>query len=157
MNHKHLVFGLLLLGVVGLAHPGYAEKPEPGNLQSPHSSRFSKEHWDKFEKTLALSHEQKIKLDEINKRYEGQIHTIEEKMKPLHEAIRTELSASTIDYAKVQNYFEQLSQPQIELKMLGLKHFDEIQGILTPEQRKKMRDHRKKMLQQPFFKKMQNH
>lgn len=149
---------LICLAVLSLSSAAFAvDKPEcPGPGRPEMQARFSNRNWENMEKSLNFTDDQKNKVAEINKRYEGQIRDLEEKMKPIHAQIKFELSQDTINYDKIQDYFEQLSPYQIRLKILGLKHFDEIQGIMTPDQRKKMKEIRHKMLERPFFKNIQN-
>ncbi|MBI3396606.1 MAG: Spy/CpxP family protein refolding chaperone [Spirochaetia bacterium] len=106
----------------------------------------NQKHIDMMAKELGLSAAQKESVKKIHEKYAGQAKAQCDKMRPLHEDLRKLLEADKADLSKIRSTLEVIGAAQLELRMIHIQQHMEVEGILTPDQRTKMRAmHKKRM------------
>lgn len=91
-----------------------------------------------FEK-LNLSDEQMDKIEDINDKYLTEHIKIREKMRPKMKALRAVLEKDPVDIEKARTILKEISELQVESRILMIRQRIEIDSVLTKDQKEKMR------------------
>jgi Spy/CpxP family protein refolding chaperone len=97
----------------------------------------------KFERTISrldLSKEQEAQIEKINKEHKKMFLSYSEQLAPKHIKIKRLNLDEPVDYSKIEAILKEMSPIHIQLKIAKMRHRNAIQEILTPAQRKKMKN-----------------
>lgn len=89
-----------------------------------------------------LTDEQRTKLDALMKEQRDRTHAASDQVQKLQEQLHTELFADKPDEAKIKQLRGDLVKAQQEMLTARIDHQAKLSQILTPEQRKQMREAR---------------
>ncbi len=89
-----------------------------------------------------LTDEQRTKIDALMKEQRDRTHAARDQVQKLQEQLRTELFADKPDEAKIKQLRGDLVKVQQEMLTARIDHQAKFSQILTPEQRKQMREAR---------------
>ncbi|HNX58379.1 MAG TPA: Spy/CpxP family protein refolding chaperone [Spirochaetota bacterium] len=118
----------------GMFGPDGGDNPPPP--MGGHGMMFGDERV--FEK-LNLSDEQTDKIEDINEKYLDEHVKIRDKMRPKMKALRAVLEKEPVDIDKARTILREISELQVESRVLMLRQKIEIDSVLTKEQKEKMR------------------
>jgi Spy/CpxP family protein refolding chaperone len=107
---------------------------------------------EKMKKELGLNDEQVKKIAAINNEHHKKMLEFREKIAPKEIQLERLLLEDTVDLGKVKALLREISDLKVEVHMLMIQHRLDIEKVLTPEQKEKMKQHRKHMM-----KKMKGH
>lgn len=100
----------------------------------------------RLQKELGLTDAQVVKIAEINKEHQKKMLDYREKLAPREIQLKKLLLEDNVDMAKVRSLIKEMSDLKVELQVLRIQHRLDIEKVLTPEQKAKMKMHRKKMM-----------
>ena len=156
------ITGLLISAAVVLliAQPSlYAESggPKPGG-EKKCEKRCMKEHGGpvfgdpaRMQKELGLTGEQVKKIAEINKNHQKKMLDYREKLAPKNIQLKKLLLDDNVDIDSVRSLVKEISDLRAELQILRIQHRLEIEKVLTPEQKAKMKQHRMHIMKKKGF------
>jgi Spy/CpxP family protein refolding chaperone len=107
---------------------------------------------EKMKKELGLNDEQMKKIAAINNDHHKKMLEFREKIAPKEIQLERMLLEDQVDLGKVKALLREISDLKVEVHMLMIQHRLDIEKVLTPEQKEKMKQHRKHMM-----KKMKGH
>jgi Spy/CpxP family protein refolding chaperone len=102
---------------------------------------------ERMRKELDLSDEQIDKIEAINDKYFEEHKKIRDKIRPKMRTLRDLLVEDKVDLEKVRAVLKEISEYQIENRMLLIRQHIEIETVLTKEQRDKVRRDRHEMFE----------
>jgi Spy/CpxP family protein refolding chaperone len=105
----------------------------------------------RMQKDLGLTDEQVKKISDINKNHEKKMLDYREKLAPKNIQLRKLLLDDAVDMASVRSLVKEISDLRAELQILRIQHRLDIEKVLTPEQKAKMKQHRKHMMKNKDF------
>ena len=91
---------------------------------------------------LNLSESQLDKMSKINIRYKKRHLSLREKLAPLKIRLRRMLLEDRINFRDIRSQLKKISNIKIEIKILRIRHRLAIEKILTPKQRRILKDER---------------
>jgi Spy/CpxP family protein refolding chaperone len=94
---------------------------------------------------LKLTDEQVSKISAINLEYKKQFMSYHEKIAPKHIKLRKTLLDDNVDLKDVRSQLKEISDLQLETRMLMIQHRLDIEKALTPEQRIRLKGEREGM------------
>ncbi len=94
---------------------------------------------------LKLSGEQIEKVAGINNDFRKRHDELRERMRPIRKELMSLLLAEKIDFDGVRRKLREISEIEVELKIIQIQHRLAIQEILTPEQRRHLIRERREM------------
>lgn len=100
----------------------------------------------RMKKDLNLSDEQVTKIADINKDHMKKMLDYKEKLAPKKIQLKKLLLEDSVDMAKVRTLLKEIGDLRVELQALRIEHRLDIEKVLTPEQKAKMRQHRMHMM-----------
>ncbi len=100
----------------------------------------------RLQKELGLTDAQVVKITDINKEHQKKMLAYREKLAPMKIRLQRELLEDNVDMAKVRALVKDMSDIKVELQVLRIQHRLDIEKTLTPEQKAKMKAHRKHMM-----------
>jgi len=125
-------------GDSGAAPP--ADGAEAGQLRAQVRRRWA-EH---VRTTLGLSDEQAGKLDATERRFEEQRQPIRARQRQLNQTLNAELDAQSPNEERVKQLMSEREQNQLKLQQVNRDEDREMQGYLTPVQRARYQDERRR-------------
>ena len=105
----------------------------------------------RMQKDLGLTDEQVKKMADINRSHERKMLDYREKLAPKSIQLKKLLLDDVVDMAKVRSLVKEISDLRAELQILRIQHRLEIEKVLTPEQKAKMKQHRMHMMKKRGF------
>jgi len=102
---------------------------------------------EKMRRELDLSDEQIDKIKVINDKYYEEHKKIRDKIQPKMRTLRDFLVEDKVDLEKVRAILKEISEYQIENRMLLIRQHIEIETVLTKEQKDKVRRDRREMFE----------
>ncbi len=99
---------------------------------------------DRMKKELGLNDSQVNSIQDINQRYKRQFLDFKEKLAPKRVQLQRLMIEDTIDLNQVRQKMQEISAIMVDMKMLHVQQKVEIDRVLTPEQRSKLRQMRPK-------------
>ncbi len=93
--------------------------------------------------TLNLNDGQIEQISMINDRYKGILIEFRDRLQPKKEELRGVLLTEIPDLDKVRIYLKEISEIEVELRIIKIKQSLEIEKIFTPDQRERMRKERR--------------
>ena len=119
------VFFLLLVGVA-FADARHSEKG------------FGKEaRLNKMKTELALTNEQVDRIRKINADYKTKVEVYNEQMRPLRNELKQFMEEENVNMSRVRTKLREISNVEVERKILSIERRLETQKVLTPAQKKK--------------------
>ncbi len=100
----------------------------------------------RMKKELNLTDEQVTKIANINKEHRKKMLDYKEKLAPKKIQLKKLLLEDTVDMGKVRSLLGEIGDLRVELQALRIEHRLNIEKVLTPDQRAKMRQHRMHMM-----------
>ena len=97
---------------------------------------------ERMQERLGLSDDQVKKISAINMKFRKEHLSIDEKMEPKRLEMREVLRADTVDLKKAEALLRENSEFHVQKQLLMIRHRIEIEQVLTPEQKKKLREER---------------
>jgi Spy/CpxP family protein refolding chaperone len=91
-------------------------------------------------KGMDLKPEQKVKVDAIRSEYRKKAIKAAADAKVAHMELHEHLAADTVNMDKVKAKVNELSQKRAEMMMMGIKSLEDIKKVLTPDQKKELKD-----------------
>lgn len=98
---------------------------------------------------LGLSDEQIYKISEINIDYKKRYLEYREKIAPKKARLRRMLLEENVDLQGVRSLLKEISDLRLEVKMLRIKQRLDIEKILTPSQRTRVKASKREMRRSP--------
>jgi Spy/CpxP family protein refolding chaperone len=96
----------------------------------------------RMQKELGLTDAQATKIGDINKEYEKKMLDYREKLAPKEIQLRKLLLEDNVDMDKVKALIREISEIRGDLQVLRIQQRLEIEKVLTPEQKAKLKKHR---------------
>ncbi len=103
---------------------------------------------ERMRDVLDLTAEQVTQIRDINEKYRGRMEPFDKKLRPLHQQLRQLLLKETVDINSIRRKLREISDVEIELKILQIRHRQELKQILKPEQLEELRRERRNMRRQ---------
>lgn len=95
---------------------------------------------------LGLSDDQVNKISAINLEYKKQFLGYKEKLEPKHIKLEKMLLEDNVDTKEVRALLKEISDVTVDVRMLRVNHQLEIEKVLTPEQKTKLRSERRHIM-----------
>lgn len=105
----------------------------------------------RMQKELGFTGEQVKKIAEINKNYERKMLDYREQLAPKYIQLKKLLLDDNINIDKIRPLVKEISDLRAELQILKIQHRLEIEKVLTPEQKAKMKLYRKHIMKKKEF------
>jgi Spy/CpxP family protein refolding chaperone len=96
----------------------------------------------RMQKELGLTDAQVTSIADINKEYEKKALGYREKLAPKHFQLRKLFLEDNVDIDKVRSLLKEISDLRTELHILRIQHGLEIEKVLTPAQKAKVKQFR---------------
>ncbi len=135
-----------LLFAQGGGKKGYeGKKGDKKQMMMEHHGKFFGDP-ARMKKELSLTDEQVTKITDINKEHRKKMLDYKEKLAPKEIQLKKLLLEDTVDMAKVRLLLKEIGDLRVELQALRIEHRLDIEKVLTPDQKAKMRQHRMHMM-----------
>jgi Spy/CpxP family protein refolding chaperone len=115
-----------------------------GDMKGPGGPMFGDP--AKMKKEYGLNDDQMKKIAAINNEHHKKMLEFREKMAPKEIQLERLLLEDAVDMGKVKSLLREISDVKVEVHMLMIQHRLDIEKVLTPEQKEKMKRHRKHMM-----------
>ncbi|HOT46848.1 MAG TPA: Spy/CpxP family protein refolding chaperone [Spirochaetota bacterium] len=122
--------------------PGKGEKKQ---MMMEHRGHFFGDP-ERMKKELKLTDEQVTKIEDINREHRKKMLDYKEKLAPKEIQLKKQLLEDTVDMARVRSLLKEIGDLKVELQALRIEHRLDIEKVLTPDQKAKMRQHRMHMM-----------
>jgi Spy/CpxP family protein refolding chaperone len=93
-------------------------------------------------KKLGLTDEQVKNIVAINKEYAKKVLNYREKLAPKHIQLKKMFLEDSVDIDKVKSLFKEIADLRVDLHVLRIQQWLEIEKLLTPEQKAKIKLYR---------------
>jgi len=100
---------------------------------------------ERMREVLDLTAKQVNLIRNINEKFRARLEALDKKLRPLHQQLRQLLFKEKIDINSIRRKLREISDVEIELKILQIRHGKELKKILTPEQLEELRQERRNM------------
>ena len=114
----------------------------PRGMMEHHGKGFLFGDPDRMQKLLGLTDEQVDRIAEINDQFRKEHAAVMDKIGPKARALRKVLRAENVDLDKARALLKEIGDFQVESRIIRIRHWLEIEKLLNPEQRRKLRDER---------------
>ncbi len=101
---------------------------------------------NEMKEVLQLTDKQIEQIGKVNAEFRNAMFKLHEKMRPLQLKLKEQLLGETIDFSDVKSLLKQISEVEVDMRMLKIKQRVEIENILTKDQRDKLKQERKTMM-----------
>jgi Spy/CpxP family protein refolding chaperone len=101
---------------------------------------------EQMKEVLKLSDKQIEQIGRINKEFRDSMFRLHEKMKPLQLRLRELLLNDSINYNEVRALLIKISEVEVDMRMLRIKQRNEIEKVLTKEQKDRLKSERRMMM-----------
>jgi Spy/CpxP family protein refolding chaperone len=128
-----------------MSENGDHDKDYHSSGKGPHPEERCFHDQNYMKDVLGLNAAQIEKIDSINKEYREQISGLTSKIKPLHGELKNIILAEELDLAAAKSILQKISSIEVEMRFMRIKHRNDIEKVLTPEQKKKFRDEKRRM------------
>jgi Spy/CpxP family protein refolding chaperone len=101
---------------------------------------------DFLRNTLKFSEDQISKIEKINSEHKTEMTKYRSQIEPKKDELRNLILDKNINFNKIRSKLKEISEIDVEIRILFIKHRIDIENIMTPEQKKIMqqgRMHRK--------------
>ena len=141
---------IAIVPALGAQVPGDSGGASPANAAQTQQLRERVRHaWsDHVRSTLALSDEQAANLQATEQRAEEQRQPLRARQREINDALRAELSGPAPDQEHVRQLMNAQQENQGKLQQINRDEDREMQGYLTPVQRARYHEERRKFQEQ---------
>ncbi len=94
---------------------------------------------DYLRNTLKFSEEQITKIEKINSDHKTEMTKYRSKIEPKKEELRNLILDKNINFDKIRSKLKEISEIDVEIRILFIKHRIDIENIMTPDQKNLMR------------------
>ena len=94
---------------------------------------------DYLRNTLKFSEEQITKIEKINSDHKTEMTKYRSQIEPKKEELRNLILDKNINFEKIRSKLKEISEIDVEIRILFIKHRIDIENIMTPDQKKMMR------------------
>lgn len=141
---KKLIIPLIAIFAIALTAPDLSARKRgrmhgPGHIEKGHHRGMFFGDPEKMKEKLGLSDEQVTKIGEINLEYKKKLIKIREKLEPKRLKLKGMLLEDNVDLDTIRDLLKEMSELQIEIRMLRITQRLDIEKILTPEQKVKLK------------------
>lgn len=100
---------------------------------------------ERMQKTLGLTDDQVDKIAEINDQFRKEHAAVMDKISPKARELRKLLRAENIDLDKARAVLKEISDFQVESRLIRIRHWLAIEKVLNPDQKQKLKESRPMM------------
>jgi len=100
---------------------------------------------ERMRDVLDLTTKQVTQIRDINEKYRRRMEPFDKKLRPLHQQLRQLLLKKKVDINSIRRKLKEISDVEIELKILQIRHRKELKKILTSEQLEELQRERRNM------------
>jgi len=145
MKHVACVLMLVLTPALTAQVPGDSGAAPPADGEAQRLRAQVRQRWaEHVRSTLELSDAQAGKLDATERRFEEQRQPIRARQRQINQALHTELAARTPNEDRVKQLMGEREQNQLKLQQVNRNEDREMQGYLTPVQRARYQEERRR-------------
>jgi Spy/CpxP family protein refolding chaperone len=146
MRRLACILVLTLAPALGAQVPGDSGATPPADGAEAQQLRAQvRQRWaEHVRSTLALSDDQAGKLAETERRFEEQRQPVRARQRQLNQALNAELAAQSPNQDRVKQLMSERQQNQLKLQQLNRDEDREMQGYLTPVQRARYQEERRR-------------
>jgi len=145
MKHVACVLMLVLTPALTAQVPGDSGAAPPADGEAQRLRAQVRQRWaEHVRTTLELSDAQAGKLDATERRFEEQRQPIRARQRQINQALHTELAAQTPNEDRVKQLMSEREQNQLKLQHVNRDEDREMQGYLTPVQRARYQEERRR-------------
>ncbi len=94
---------------------------------------------DYLRNTLKFSEDQITKIEKINSDHRTEMTKYRSQIEPKKEELKNLILDKNINFEKIRSKLKEISEIDVEIRILFIKHRIEIENIMTPDQKKMMR------------------
>ena len=134
-----MVISFVLIAGVAFANTKGSDKANHSKKQV----NFFMSNLNEMKTKLDLTNAQVTQIEKINANYKPRFEEQSKQMRPLRTELRQLMSEENIDTNKVRAKLREISNIEIEQKVLRIEHRVEVQKLLTPDQKKKLAEDKK--------------
>ena len=152
------IIGVLISTMVLLLLAQTVLYAECGGPKSGGDKKIMREHGGsvfgdpaRMQKELGLTGEQMKKISEINNNHERKMLDYREQLAPKYIQLKKLLLDDNVNIDKVRPLVKEISDLRAELQILRIQHRLEIEKVLTPEQKAKIKLYRKYIMKKKGF------
>jgi Spy/CpxP family protein refolding chaperone len=152
------ITGILFYTIVVLLFTQSVLYAEYDGQKPDGEKKIMREHGDpvsgdpaRMQKELGFTGEQVKKIAEINKNHERKMLDYREQLAPKYIQLKKLLLDDNINIDKIRPLVKEISGLRAELQILRIQHRLEIEKVLTPEQKAKMKLYRKHIMKKKRF------
>ena len=142
-----IIAAFILLSSPAWARPyssdGHSNAPERSTGHKSHRGDFYG-NTDYLKKSLGLDDAQIKQISLINSRYRKELEVFRKKLRPKKFQLREILLLDRVEYRALKQLLHEISDIETELRFLRIKHRLDIEKILTPEQKTKLRQEKRR-------------
>ncbi len=154
-----LSFIIIAISRAAFAGPGYMARPEnppPGGVLEPGMESHGRMHRggghmffgdpEAMKVKLGLTDEQVDKIGKVNNEYKKKLLKVRDDIDPKMKKFHDMLAEENIDLNGIRALLNEISQLEVEIRMLRINQALDITKILTPDQRKQLRNLMRRMM-----------
>jgi Spy/CpxP family protein refolding chaperone len=101
---------------------------------------------EQMKEVLKLSDKQIELIGRINKEFRNSMIRLHEKMKPMQLRLKELLLSDSINYDDIRALLIKISVVEVDMRMLRIKQRNEIEKVLTKEQKDRLKSERRMMM-----------
>jgi Spy/CpxP family protein refolding chaperone len=101
---------------------------------------------DEMKEVLKLTDKQIEQIGRINTEFRDAMIRLHERMRPLQLKLKGLLLGERINFDDIKSILKQISEVEVDMRMLKIKQRVEIENILTKDQRDKLKSERRTMM-----------
>ena len=137
--HKMLItISFLLIASLAFAEGKYSGKSDYSNKHMKFMNDL-----DKMQTKLNLTNNQVNNIKKVNSNYEPKFQEQHKKMNPLRVELKQLMREENLDTKKIRAKLVEISNIEVDRKMLAIEYRMEIQKNLTPDQKKQLAERKK--------------
>ncbi len=137
-----IILGIVILNIAGVVYFHHRMEEKSFNMLSDHfmGKPIKPNFIERTKHLLELTDEQVEKIEEVDLRYSKMKEPYWERLKPLRLKLRENILKDKLDEEKMRKILEKMDGERRELRILFFKQKIEMEKMLSPEQKKKLRE-----------------
>lgn len=145
MNRFAWILLLALTPALAAQEPDSGAAPPADQAEARQLREQIRQRWnERVRSTLGLTDDQAAKLQATEGRFEEQRQPIRARLRETNQALTAELESATPNQDRVRELMNQRQQHQLELQQVNRNEDREMQGYLTPVQRARYQEERRR-------------